>query len=226
MIRHMYIALNGDKFGELLDYVEEYQPSVICLTETWLHENNDHTVLIPGYKLYTANRNNRIGGGTCISSRSDLSVNKLTAYTSTTPSAVWVIVHIPNFCPIIFCAYTMHPPNADADATLAHLCTTTQNLMLKHKTAKMFVCGDFNKLNMTEYEQTFNLRQLVDFSTRGQNTLDLLMTDIREYVTPIKTAPLGNSDHCGIMLETVRVKKNQGATYRRLISGSSYSHSN
>ena len=73
---------------ELLVNVKTHQTCIVCLTETWLKELNEHTVDIPGYKLHTSNRRDRIGGGVCNYTRTDIAANKDASYTSTTTSAV------------------------------------------------------------------------------------------------------------------------------------------
>ena len=76
-----------------------------------------------------------------------------------------ILVQIPNANSVIYaCVY--HPTSAYADDMLEHLYTTTQKLMKTHKSAKFVICGDFNKLEMADFQRNFNLQQIVDFNTR------------------------------------------------------------
>ena len=212
-------SLNEDKHKELLQNVESHHPEIIGLTETWLHSKNEHTANIPGYKLYTSNRSNRIGGGVCIYTRATIAANKVASYTSRTTSAVWIKAQLPNIHPIIYaCIY--HPPSATAEDTLDHLCITTQKLMTKHKSAKFVICGDFNRLDVDSFQRCFNLTQIVDFNTRGDSRLDLILTDVTDYEPPQKLAPLVTNDHCCMMLNPQRVKSLPCHILRRCISKS------
>ena len=56
---------NFDQFKELLRNLE-YQIDVICLTETWLTDDNCDLFDIPNYASYFANRQNKNGGGAVI----------------------------------------------------------------------------------------------------------------------------------------------------------------
>ncbi|XP_028416191.1 uncharacterized protein LOC114539896 [Dendronephthya gigantea] len=61
------------------------------------------------------------------------------------------------------------------------------------------ILGDFNQLNINRLKLSYNLRQLVNFPTRGRNTLDLVLTNLYEYYDqPVKYAPFGLSDHMSV----------------------------
>ena len=69
----------------LTDYLNSlnYKFDVIAITETWLSDNDEEYYSMPGYKLLTANRVDKQGGGVCyyVNSelhtkiRTDLSIN-------------------------------------------------------------------------------------------------------------------------------------------------------
>ena len=61
----MNITSIKNKFDELSDYLTslKYHFSIIGLTETWLSENCTNMYNICNYKLLTANRKNKSGGG-------------------------------------------------------------------------------------------------------------------------------------------------------------------
>ena len=79
---------------------------------------------------------------------------------------------------------------------------TTQKLLTKHKSAHIVVTGDFNRLELDEYQSSFNLSQVIDFDTRGDATLDLILTDLRRFCVPSKLAPLVSNDHCCIYVHS------------------------
>jgi hypothetical protein len=58
------------------------------------------------------------------------------------------------------------------------------------------ITGDFNMLNVADLLSSHNLKQVVREPTRGNNILDLIITNMFHfYSTPTVTAPLGRSDH-------------------------------
>ena len=64
----------------------------------------------------------------------------------------------------------------------------------------LFRSGDFNDLNTSEITNLHPLEQIVNFPTRENNTLDLILTDIEEYKSAgcVKEAPILTNDHCAI----------------------------
>ena len=71
----------------------------------------------------------------------------------------------------------------------------------KHPNSGILLLGDFNGLNVANLKSSFNLKQIVKFSTRGQNTLDFILTNLQDfYNNPDKRSPFGLSDHLSIEL--------------------------
>jgi hypothetical protein len=73
--------------------------------------------------------------------------------------------------------------------------------------AAIILAGDFNRLNTAQITIQFHLKQLVKFPTRGERTLDLILTNLNKfYQAPTKDPPFGLSDHYTVILplETVR----------------------
>ena len=69
----------NNKAGELTDFVCEYRPDIVALTETWFYETESAscTLCTPsGYNLLDHPRVNRRGGGTGVLFRNNLSVKK------------------------------------------------------------------------------------------------------------------------------------------------------
>ena len=63
----------------------------------------------------------------------------------------------------------------------------------------IIMLGDFNKLITFSLRNRFNLKQIINFPTRGQNTSDLILTNMKSfYGDPIKLPPFGFSDHVSI----------------------------
>ncbi len=75
------------------------------------------------------------------------------------------------------------------------LCTT-----LDPTKARIILCGDFNDLRLycDHISRTTGLKQIVNFPTRGQNTLDLIFTNFCCDSSPSCLSPIGKSDHVSI----------------------------
>ena len=68
------------KIDELTVISSLRNPSVICITETWLSEEvEDYLIAIPGYRMFRTDRKGRRGGGTAIYVKSHLNVQRLEA---------------------------------------------------------------------------------------------------------------------------------------------------
>ena len=81
-------SLNTWKLEELKTYVTIHKPNLICLTETWLDQDKQQLINIDGYDNHFSNRKNRLGGGVCILSSTNLGVSVMSAHTSKTLSTI------------------------------------------------------------------------------------------------------------------------------------------
>ena len=64
------------------------------------------------------------------------------------------------------------------------------------------IVGYFNRLNTKRLQNSFDLKQIVKFPTRGDKILDLVLTNLREfYKDPIQRPPHGLSNHMTIEVQ-------------------------
>jgi hypothetical protein len=196
------------KFLELKQTIRNHD--ILMMTETWLTAPKEQLYHIPEFDMYCSNRKDRIGGGVCIYTRKELRTKKLTEFTSTTMSSVWILLTLEKLSPIIY-GVVYHPgglTTALKQATVDHVVATVSSLTTKHKHAKLCLHGDFNDLDSSTITDALPLHQIVDFPTRGNNKLDLIFTDIDEYrhVGCTKEPPLANNDHCAISIPPTSIK--------------------
>jgi len=197
-------SLNHDKLNDLAVHIQERNPDIICLIETWLTESNQHTASINNYNHFWAHRKDRTGGGVFMYVKDNLPSKQLLLLSTPTFSAVWILIRAAANQKTIYCC-VYHPPGQPKDKcddTRNHLLDTTQKLLTKHKSAHIVVTGDFNRLELDEYQSSFNLSQVIDFDTRGDATLDLILTDLPRFCVPSKLAPLVSNDHCCIYVHS------------------------
>ena len=165
-------------------------------------------------KLITVTVKTWIGGRVGILTSSNLTTTDVTSHTTKTFLAMWVKVHQDKCTPLVVgCIY--HPPDADNIETTDYITTTLIKLAKKHPTVSFIVAGDFNRPPLETMMGQNNLRNLVNFPTRNEATLDMLLTDIPEYKTLTKLAPIANNDHCCILLDGVPAAST--SRYRRVI---------
>ena len=111
-----------------------------------------------------------------------------------------MLTSIGNHKPYIVCSI-YHPPGADQDTTLEYISSTILKLSKRHANAQLLICGDFNRLPVEELATQFGLSNVVNFNTREDAMLDLILTDISSYKSCEKQAPIANNDHRCILLQ-------------------------
>ena len=96
-----------------------------------------------------------------------------------------------------------HPPQASSSQMLDYLTKCLSTIESRHLDCGIILLGDVNKLDTARLKSNFNLKQTVNFPTRGRNTLDqILYTNLKEYYDPpIKRPGIGLSDHCSVEVQ-------------------------
>ena len=207
---------NAWKLAELEAYIEIDKPNIICLTETWLDVHKQQIIKIDGFDSHFSNRKSELEAECVFSSSTDLNATLLTTHTTKTLSAAWTLVQVKTHRPIIIgCIY--HPPNADHNTTLDSLEDTVAKLTPKYPTANLVITGDFNRLPVDNICEQFGLSDLVDFSTRDDSKLDLILSDVAEYNAAVKLPPISNNDHCCILVEGQQCRKSNYVQVQRRV---------
>lgn len=195
------------KHAELLQQSAGYD--LIMISESWLKPHKRNAFNIPGFKLLTGDRTTKRAGVVCMCIRDTLSTTVTDTYTSQDVSTMWVALQQPKQ-PTIKYVSIYHPPGlkrAVCDNTINHVVITVSQLYRRCPASKFVIYGDLNDLQMTRVSDVLPLKQIVQFPTRGNNMLDLVFTDIDWYtIKPElrcqKSASIGRSDHCSIILSS------------------------
>lgn len=82
---------------------------------------------------------------------------------------------------------------------MGELYNAISQLQTAHPDAFFIVAGDFNKASLKSVLPQFH--QHVKYATRGNNTLDLLYTNIKNALIAAPLPHIGSSDHLTIMLK-------------------------
>ena len=95
-----------------------------------------------------------------------------------------------------------HPSKADNYIMLDYSTSCLIDLESHYHNCGIFILGDLNQLNVERLKSNFNLKQIVNFPTRGSNTLDKILTNLRDYYDmPIQRSAFGLSDHSSIEVQ-------------------------
>ena len=193
------------KIALLRDIAYGYDLDIVCLTETWLNETISNLEILPyGYNMFRNDRQNRMGGGTLIAVKSNLSSRVvITAPISLECIAVEVDLSSSLTALFINC---YRPPNGDKDFN--HNLKTLLDTLNLEKYWGVFLLGDFNYPNInwidgsgftnsiSSDDQCFAnlmmdlyLFQLVAQPTRNENILDLVLTNLPRVISSIESGP-------------------------------------
>ena len=203
------------------------------ITETWLNENiDDGAVEIGGFSLVRRDRISRIGGGVCAYIKDQIPFKILTDLHEDSFESLWLYLR-PNklfrgFSCLIICV-VYHPPSNDNCALIDHLTSKLDAALVLYPNAGIFLIGDFNKCPISSLLRHFTLKQIVKEPTRGNSTLDLILTNMSSCCnSPVLLPPVGQSDHNSVLWSfnkntakygTSKVKTRQGSNYDRRAFG-------
>ncbi|KXJ23350.1 hypothetical protein AC249_AIPGENE5190 [Exaiptasia diaphana] len=83
-----------------------------------------------------------------------------------------------------------------------HIVDSADNYLAKHPDAGLIIMGDFNRMCTKSISRKLGIKQIVKFPTRGDATLDLILTNIQDYYKePVQLPPLGRSDYNAILFK-------------------------
>ena len=121
---------------------------------------------------------------------------------------LWVQVRpyrLPRGVQSIVVGTVYHPPAAQDSLMINYLYESISAIEVKYPDCGIIIAGDFNKLNIARIKNGFGLKQIVQFPTRGQSVLDLVLTNSASlYDAPKKIPPFGLSDHYCVMVHPNR----------------------
>lgn len=222
------------KLGAIRHDLINKHVGVVGITETWLSDETDSFVAIPGYQIY---RNDRIygrGGGTCVYIRNDL------YSTAGTRSISQKLVEIQNITltgergsghkvkPIEVVLIYCPPRGRDVEAFELIVEFISNITQLENK--DLLIMGDLNwdyldKSNlgskmiddlMSEFDLTLHVNISTRVSKEKSSLLDLLLSNIKN-VSSSGCIDYGLSDHLPVYMvkKRIGVKKNMEWKHRR-----------
>jgi exonuclease III len=210
------------KIEELHAYIANASVDILCIVETWLQNHiDDNIVSLPGYNLILRDRRERIHGGVCVYIRNTINFNILHDFSSNEFEALWLDLRptrLPRGVSNIILCNLYHPPGENDQSMINYLFESLVTLETEFPNSGIILSGDFNKLNVRLLKNSFKLRQIVNFPTRGNNILDLILTNMEKfYDSPIKRPPFGLSDHVTVEIQPLKRPKNSGTKLKNYL---------
>ena len=191
------------KIDEIQHTIQNANLDFACFTETWLQSHiYDSVVSIPGYNLVRRDRHEQIHGGVCMFIKNSIQFSVLDHLLDPSFEVLWIELkpsHLPRAINNIIVGTVYHPPSAHNPDMLEYLMNCLSSIESQFSNSGIVLLGDFNHLNTTRLKTSYDLQQIVNFPTRGQNTLDLILTNLKPfYNPPFKRPSFGLSDHLSI----------------------------
>lgn len=205
------------KFDELCALVSAERPDVIGISETWLTDAIDSSLIsMPGFTLFRDDRLLRKGGGTCLWARDSLDPRRI-MFQNKPQTIEATCITMRRHTLLCICVYI--PPSLirdDKDAILNYLTISTDEYLASHQNANVIIMGDFNDFDVEELSSALGLINVVADPTRNDSRLDhILLSDdlLCKYTIPaIVGPPLSTSDHNCVLLRSQCILLDTGRT--------------
>jgi exonuclease III len=154
------------KIDEIRLYVQDHDPDIMCLTETWLKDTVESSVI--HITIYTLVRKDRIyaqHGGVCLYIKESIPFTVLREYErDISIEVLWCKLcprRLPRGFSYLVVGVVYHPPTADDEQMINYLINTLSEIESSMPNAAIILAGDFNRLNTAQITIQFHLKQLV-----------------------------------------------------------------
>ena len=205
---------------------------ILCLTETHLGPHvTDSEVNISQYTIYRRDRN-RFGGGVVIYCHKNINSTRRLDLEADGLEMVWIEVKLGTIKCLVCSCYR---PPGQSSRLVDHFLTSMHDSIsaaIGEHPKSIFILGDFNdrcedwskphtsselKNNFYNLVNNLNLHQLIKDPTRGQNLLDLAITDRPDLISESGVLPpLPNLDHSTIYI-TLSITYHSSPAYSKVI---------
>ena len=196
-----------NKMDELRALVQATNPTIVCITESWLTPDIDNDILqMTGFHSFRNDRQDnpndiRKGGGVLV-------------YVATSVRPLNIDIPVEFVCPfgIEICLVAFHeprlsfllciyiPPGISAQVFQdfeQYVIQVFDFLLSKSPEADLFVCGDLNQYDFSFLSQCFHLRNIVNFPTFHDSTLDKFFCHVDGVgnFSAVSAPPLGSATY-------------------------------
>ena len=204
----------------LYNDLQNFNIEVCVVTETFLRPSvPDSFITIDGFRLHRRDREacscrNKSclrmhkGGGVLIYVHERFISDTFDA--STNCESFWIKLSPAPYTgeDAIFINASYHPPNSDCAALLDYLRSTVRSIDENYPRSPLFICGDFNRIDLEELESECGLFILDSPPTRDAARLDLVLTNLPEVINDISSFKSQvETDHLGLLIKPKRKTK-------------------
>ena len=208
-----------NKFDELSNCITNNSCDLNFFVESWLNSEIENVnVQVCGYNTVRLDRkSDKVGGGIICYLRKDFN---FCIIPFDNPNNFEIIALYFNSTSHLFIV-VYHPywhENHIHDAAIDTFCEIIHNTQTKYPSHSLSIniLGDFNGLMnvMKNFCDTLNLKNCVDFPTRGTSIIDGCFTNTKTTITTTKLSPIGSSDHCTIKIVPSLKFKKQNVSFK------------
>ena len=194
------------KIDEIRHVAENANFDCVCITEAWLQSHkHDNIVALNGFNLVRMDRTNTVHGGVCTFIKDNINFTVLDDLQDESFEALWIKLRpdrLPRSYSCIVLGTIYHPPRANNSAILEYLWKCLSTIESCFSNCGLLIVRDFNRLKIKRLQNSFGLKQIVNFPTRGKGFLDWVFTNLAEfYKDPIQRPSHGLSDHMSVELQ-------------------------
>lgn len=204
-----------NKLDELQATLLTNRVDIAAISESWFTQDHPEELLsIDGFIHYSKRRSECRGGGVSVYIKDDIPSRQLSNITVPEElECVWIWARphqLPRlFSAVIICCVYLPPQSPHQNTFREHLTTATDRLRTEHPNCGIVLLGDFNRFDYSSIGRGNGFKQVVKVGTRGDVTLDLIITDMAQlYDKPTILPPLGLSDHQAILWTPKGVRSN------------------
>ena len=154
--------------------------------------------------LFRLDRTNARGGGVAVFINNTISFKVRNDLMNKPFECIWVTIR-PTWLPreisrLCICCIYLPPSQSDMETFYEYFYDCYDKLCLESQCSAFIVAGDFNPTSNGFHDRYLkihcNFKQVVKNTTRGNNILDLIFTNVADfYQIPVILAPLSTSDH-------------------------------
>ena len=211
-----------NKVDELAAVVSIYDPSVVMITESWLSEDiaDDAVQIGNKYNMFSRDRKSP-GGGVIAYVNKCLPAKRMAHLEEESKEVIWLLLkppRTPRPYSTVAVAIVCYPPGQSAEQAIdmiEYLTTCIDNVLRQRLSSGIVIGEDFNQLKLKELCNRFNLKRSVTKPTRGQNTLDQILTNMLPlFDTVDHLPPLGRSDHQCLLIKPTKRRKTPARSKR------------
>jgi hypothetical protein len=148
------------KLDMFINTLSEFKvkPAILSFTETWLTTDDANLANLPGYNLYSVERQNRVGGGVCAFVSNEFTVFDVQSGLHDTFENIDIFIKLSDDRILVICV-VYRPP----DSKIADFLIEFNNYLMTHtgSTHPLLICGDFN-INLLNVDSVNSVAEFVD----------------------------------------------------------------